>query len=123
MNMSKKTVKTVKMMSRERTYSKYTCKAIQLLGKQIQLGRKQRKWTELELAKRAGISRATVQKIEKGDPGCVVGLMFEAATLVGVNLFESDLPSITMDIDRIKDKIALLPKSVRAVKREVFDEF
>lgn len=123
MNMTKIIVKLVRVMSRERTYSKYTCKAIQLLGKQIQLGRKQRKWTELELASRAGISRATVQKIEKGEPGCVVGLMFEAATLVGVNLFESDLPSITMDIDRIDDKIALLPKSVRKVKRVVYDDF
>ena len=113
----------VKVMSRERTYSKYTSEALKLLGKQIRLGRKQRKWTESELASRAGISRATVQKIEKGDPGCVIGLMFEAATLVGVNLFESDLNSITMDIDRVKDKIALLPKSVRTVKREVFDEF
>jgi transcriptional regulator with XRE-family HTH domain len=35
-----------------------------LLAKQIQLGRKQRKWTEHELADRAGISRATLQKTE-----------------------------------------------------------
>ncbi|MDJ0861030.1 MAG: helix-turn-helix transcriptional regulator, partial [Gammaproteobacteria bacterium] len=52
---------------KERTYSRYTREAASLLAKQVQLGRKRRKWTEHELADRAGISRATLQKIEKGD--------------------------------------------------------
>jgi len=32
------------------------------MGEQIKLGRKQKRWTENELAERAGISRATLQK-------------------------------------------------------------
>ncbi len=74
-------------MIKARTYSRITVEAAHLLGKQIRLGRKQRKWTETELAERAGIARATVQKIEKGDLTCSLGLFFEAAILVGVNLF------------------------------------
>lgn len=38
------------------------------------------------LSKRAGISRRTLQKIERGDPKCEIGLVFEVANLVGVNL-------------------------------------
>lgn len=49
-----------------RTYSAYTKQAALLFGELIKLGRKDRRWTETELADRAGISRATVQKIEKG---------------------------------------------------------
>ena len=41
-------------MAKERTYSRYTCEAATLLARQIQLGRRQRKWTEHELADRTG---------------------------------------------------------------------
>ena len=70
-------------MTKNRTYSSYTREAAILLGKQIRLGRKQRKWTEHELAERAGISRATLQKIEKGDLSVAIGLAFEAAACRG----------------------------------------
>lgn len=120
-------------MKKTRTYSLYSTEAGILLGKQIQLGRKQRKWTESELAERAGISRATVQKIEKGDMTCAIGLMFEAAALVGVQLFEKNDPSknimsggihsINKQIEQANDKIALLPKAVRKIKKELDDAF
>ena len=42
-------------MTKDRIYSSYTREAASLLGKQIRLGRKQRKWTEQELAERAGL--------------------------------------------------------------------
>jgi len=109
---------------KERAYSRQTKDAAILLGKHIQLGRKERALTELDLADRAGISRATLQKIEKGDPKCELGLYFEAATLVGVPLFNVDsTASFTMDIDRVNNKIALLPKSIHKKKKEVDDAF
>lgn len=49
------------LMKRQRTYSKYAKEAAALMGEQIKLGRKQKKWTENELAERAGISRVTLQ--------------------------------------------------------------
>ena len=97
--------------------------AATLLGAQIKLGRKQRKWTEGELASRAGISRATLQKIEKGDMTCAIGLVFEVATLVRVYLFDSDRTSMTMQMDRMSDKLALLPKAVHKTRKTVDDDF
>ena len=110
-------------MVKERAYSRYSIESASLLGKQIKLGRKQHKWTENELADRAGISRATVQKIEKGDLTCAIGLVFEAATLVGVPLFDSDNNSLTAHIERTNDKIALLPKAIHKSKKAVDDDF
>lgn len=109
---------------KERVYSRQTKDAAILLGKYIQLGRKERTLTEMDLADRANIARATLQKIEKGDPKCELGLYFELAILVGVRLFNIDSnANFTMDIDRLNDKLALLPKSIHKKKKEVDDAF
>lgn len=109
--------------TRKRTYSRVTKEATELFGKLIRLGRKERKMTESELAGRAGISRATLQKIERGDLKCEIGLVFEVATLVGVKLFEvEDTQAVAMHLGRINDKLALLPQSVRASVK-VDDDF
>ena len=110
-------------MAKERTYSRYTHEAATLMARQIQLGRKQRKWTERELAERAGISRATLQKIEKGDLSVAVGLVFEVAALVGLALFDQERASLTSHIVRANDRLALLPRSVRKRRESVDDEF
>ena len=94
-----------------------------MLSKQIKLGRKQRKWTEHELAERAGISRGTLQKIEKGSMTCAIGLVFELAMLVGVKLFDTEKVSLAMHLDMTSDKIALLPKAVRTGRKAVDDDF
>lgn len=94
-----------------------------MLGKQVRLGRKQRKWTELELADRAGISRATLQKIEKGDLNVAIGLAFEVAALVGVRLFDEERTSLPAHLARTEDKLALLPAAVRRHRKTVDDDF
>jgi transcriptional regulator with XRE-family HTH domain len=111
-------------MAKDRIYSSYTREAASLLGKQIRLGRKQRKWTEQELAQRAGLSRATLQKIEKGDLSVALGLVFEVASLVGVRLFDPDSARLASHIARTDDKLALLPSAVRKPgKAPVDDDF
>ena len=110
-------------MSKARTYSRYSIEATTLLGKQIKLGRKQLKWTEHELADRAGISRGTLQKIEKGSLTCAIGLVFEVAMLAGVKLFDTEKASLAMHLDMTSDKIALLPKAVRKARKVVDDDF
>ncbi|MBT0652503.1 helix-turn-helix transcriptional regulator [Geomobilimonas luticola] len=92
-----------------RTYLRQTRDAAELLGKLIRLGRKERKMTEEELSGRAGISRRTLQKIERGDPMCEIDLVFEVANIVGVRLFNDDESSIRYTFGRhIDDKLALL---------------
>ena len=74
------------MAEHVRTYSRTTREALQLMGGQVRLARKQRKMSEADLAARIGIARSTLQLIEKGHPKVEIGLMFEAATLLGVPL-------------------------------------
>jgi transcriptional regulator with XRE-family HTH domain len=93
------------------------------MGKLIRLSRKERKMTESDLAGRAGISRGTLQKIEHGDLKCEVGLFFEVAILVGVKLFGAEESStVSMHLDRINDKLTLLPQSIRTSVK-VNDDF
>ena len=78
---------------------------------------------EHELVDRAGISRATLQKIEKGDLSVAIGLVFEVAALVGVALFDEQRSSLATHIARTDDKLALLPSAVRKRRKSVDDEF
>lgn len=110
-------------MAKQRTYSRYAQEAILLMGEQIKLGRKQRRWTEQDLAARAGISRGTLQKIEKGDPGCALGLVFEAAVLVGMELFEQEGPPLSRLAERTRAHLTLLPRRIRPATRAVDDDF
>ncbi len=106
-----------------RTYLRQTRDAAELLGKLIRLGRKERKMTAEELAGRAGISRRTLQKIERGDPKCEIGLVFEVSNLIGINLFgDEGKANISRNISRVDDKLALLPRLVRSMVK-VNDDF
>ncbi len=111
------------MASRTRTYSKRSAQALRLLGKQVRLARKQRGMSEAALAERVGIARSTLQLIEKGDPKVEIGLVFEAAVLAGVDLFAPEASSLAPQFERIDDKLALLPQSIRKPRGEVKDDF
>ena len=79
--------------------------------------------TESELAERVGVARSTLQLIEKGDPKVEIGLVFEAATLAGVGLFAPEASTLAPLIERVADKIALLPHSIRRSTEAVKDDF
>ncbi len=106
-----------------RTYSRITRHAATLLGKQIKIARKERKMTTQELADRTGISRGLLQRIEKGHLKCQIGVVFEAATLVGIKLCDADATSLHTRIRQADDKIALLPKHIHAGRKVVDDDF
>ncbi len=106
-----------------RTYSRTTREALVLLGREIRLARKQRKMTEVDLAERIGIARSTLQLIEKGQPKVEIGLVFEAAALLGVPLFVDESSRLAPEISRLDDKLALLPRSIRRPRREARDDF
>lgn len=109
--------------TRKRAYSRYAQEGLALMGKMIRLGRMQHRLTAQELAERIGVSRSTLQRIEKGDPKVEIGLMFEAAAIVGVKLFDTGEKGITALSDRTDDRIALLPKHVYKAGKRVVDEF
>ena len=115
-----------------RAYSRYSLEAIALLGQMIHAGRIERRITGEEMASRMGISRALLQRIEKGDPGCGIGAVFEAAAIAGVHLFETDRGRATIDADRermsahraaLGEMLTLLPKTARKPRRTIKDDF
>ena len=110
-------------MPKTRAYSEYTKEAASLLGQLIKIGRKRRRWSENNLAERVGIARATLQRIERGDPTCSVGLVFEAASLVEVPLFGSDYAGLTSHLNRTGEMLSLMPKAVRKSEKAVDDDF
>lgn len=111
------------MPKKTRIYSRYTLDASNLLGRLIKLGRAQRKLTAQDLSDRVGISRGLLQRIEKGDPKCEIGAVFEVAALVGVKLFESDSNTLSTHIERAEDKLALLPKAIHKSRKAIDDAF
>ena len=105
-------------MKRTRTYSPYAVEAAQLLGARVSLARRQRRWSMQELADRAGITKFTLGKVERGDLTVGLGVAFEVAALVGVPLFHEDRSQLSADLDRARDRIALLPQRVRCAARK-----
>jgi transcriptional regulator with XRE-family HTH domain len=106
-----------------RPHSRYAIEAAQLLGAQVQAARRERRWSQKELAGRAGITTPTLSKVENGNLGVAIGTVFEVAALVGVPLFHEDAARLTLDLDRATQRSALLPQRVRPPKREVDDDF
>ena len=106
-----------------RPLSRHTRIALQLIGQLIRESRITRAMTAADLAERAGISRALLQRIEKGDAGCSIGAVFEVATICGLALFEPDTQLLSREVERRQEKLALMPKSVRMSKREIYDDF
>ena len=106
-----------------RAFSAYSRDALLLLAQMIRRARIERKLTAQELADRAGISRGLVQRIERGDPGCAIGAVFETAAIVGVRLFDADQSTLANQISVHGTTLALMPKSVRRSSPKVKDDF
>lgn len=67
---------------------------LSVLGENIKLARLRRKLTSALVAERAGITRQTLTKVEKGDPGVAMGIY--ASVLHALN-FEKDLLNVAKD--------------------------
>lgn len=108
-------------MKQPRALSPGALEAARLLGAGVRLGRRQRRWTVAQLAERAGVTEATMLRVEHGNPGVRLGIAFEAAAIVGVPLFSEDRARRALEAERIADRLALLPESVR--RPRVDDDF
>lgn len=106
-----------------RTTSRYAAEAITYLGRLIREARIVRKETAELLAERAGISRGLLQRIERGDPGCSIGAVFEVAALTGIRLFDLDRERLAANNENLARTLTLLPRTARPAKSEVKDDF
>ena len=64
------------------------------IGENIKLARKRRKLTTEQVAERAGIHRATLHRVEKGDPTVAIGLYFNVLKVLNL---ENDFSKIAID--------------------------
>lgn len=106
-----------------RLSSTLTQSATKLLGQLIREQRLKKKMTTLDLSLRSGISRSLLQRIEHGDTNCSIGAFFEAATIVGVSLFDLDEKSISLAIHHQQEKLTLLPSKIRPSRIHFNDDF
>ena len=72
-----------------------TVKKLQLMGEQIKLARLRRRLTASLVAERAGISRMTLYKLEKGSPSVSIGTL--AAVLCALGGMDVDMELIARD--------------------------
>jgi len=88
---------------------------LSLVGEQIKLARLRRKLSSEQVAERSGISRSTLVRIEKGDPGVSIGNILNVLKVLGL---EQDLLLLAKD-DELGRKIqdAELNTKSRAPKR------
>lgn len=71
---------------------------LQTMGEQIKLARLRRDLSTELVSARAGISRATLWKVEKGDPSVALGIY--AAVLHALNNMDQDLLLIAKDDEK-----------------------
>lgn len=86
-------------------------RAVSILGDSIRAARLRRGWSVALLAQRVGVSIPTITKIERGDPSVSIGSVFDAAWLVGVELY-GDNQDLAGRIAR--SDLALLPQRGRS---------
>ncbi|WP_136480305.1 helix-turn-helix transcriptional regulator [Cognatitamlana onchidii] len=64
------------------------------IGENIKLARKRRKLTTEQVSERAGVHRATLHRIEKGDSSVAIGLYFNVLRVLNL---ENDFSKIAQD--------------------------
>ena len=83
------------MQDRKAVIMPKTQEMLSILGEQIKLARLRRHISVNIAAERAGVSRVTVWRVEKGDPGVAIGIY--ANVLHALNGLDKDLLLVARD--------------------------
>lgn len=101
--------------------------AIKEIGSLIACARKEKHWTQAELAQRIGVNRMTVVRIEKGLPEVATGLYFTAAWLLGLPILTwqamGEERSDTVVGDLLTKLKKTLPRRVRRGRPTINNDF
>lgn len=88
-------------------------KALRKLGKDLNDARRRRRVTLQLMAERAGVSRATIAKIERGDPTASIGGYAAVLFVLGMTSRLSDLVDAAYDLTGRQLEEEKLPQRVR----------
>jgi transcriptional regulator with XRE-family HTH domain len=94
-----------------------TQRRAEALGERLRLARMRRRMSLAELAKRVGVARGTLTKLEQGDLSVSLGLLARVLTVLGL---EEDLDRIASDDDlgqRLQDVRMRRPRRSSASRR------
>jgi transcriptional regulator with XRE-family HTH domain len=94
------------------TYLPRTIISTQIVGTEIARARRERRLTQADLAQRAGISQSTLRSVEQGSPTVAIGIVFELASLLGLDLV-ADPAALPALRSQATDRLRLLPSRVR----------
>ena len=117
------------MKNKKRTASLPTIvtESIKEIGDLIACARKEKRWTQEELARRIGVNRMTVVRIEKGAPEVATGLYLTAAWLLGLPILTwqamGEGRSDTVVGDLLTKLKKNLPKTVRQRSSKIDNDF
>ena len=97
--------------------------AIERLGRNIARARKRRGLKQTELAMKAGISKVTMQSVERGAPTTSIGGYFACAWVLGLFNELTNLLAPERDEEGKALEARLTPQRVRGQTRELSDDF
>lgn len=103
--------------------SRYAENALKLMAATLRAARTEQRLSQADLAGRAGISRSLLARVERGEPGCAIGTVFELAAILKVPLFGLDEKELAREANRVADRLALLPAAVHSRRVVVDDDF
>lgn len=93
-------------------------KALHKLGQDINDARRRRRIPIALMAERADVSRATIGKIEKGDPTTSLGGYAAVLFVLGMTNRLKDLVDVTHDLIGLRLEDERLPKRIRIPNRK-----
>ena len=89
-------------------------RALRKLGSDIKDARRRRRIPTTTMAQRAAISRTTLVKVEKGDPGVQLGIYATVLFILGLTNRIADLADIHQDKIGLELEEERLPQRIRA---------
>lgn len=87
--------------------------ALRTLGRDIRDARLRRRLPVAVVAERASISRVTLNKVEKGDPGVALGICATVLFVFGMIDRVAELADVKHDATGLQLEEELLPKRIR----------
>ena len=90
---------------------------IKKLGEDVRVARLRRRWSQKDLAVKAGVSVGTVQRVESGDPGVGIGTIVTIFYMFGCQRQIEDALDPTRDELGLAADFFHLPKRIRSARR------
>ena len=91
-------------------------RSLRKLGSDMRDARRRRRISTQVMAERAGISRTTLSKAEKGEPGVSIGTFATLLFILGLNEGLSDVADVRHDRVGLDLSDELLPKRIRSTR-------